>query len=97
MKTQILIVAMSTMFSIGVMGQNNDQIFKSENDYKHPYTQVKENKTFANATYVKPGKSTSYKQQNNTSPKEEGVVVKSDKKQKNWNALNNPNNYKTQR
>ena len=102
MKTFIffLMVLLFTTFNTKVMGQNNNlEVFNSPNDYKHPNPKTKKVVNNVDAEYVEPtANSGNYKQQNNNiNATVGGLVVKSRKKEKTYNALTNPNNYKTQR
>jgi hypothetical protein len=100
MKTFILfLIVLFTSFNIKVMAQdNNSGVFNSPNDYKHPNPTTKKTVNNVAAEYVEPTvNSGNYKQQNNNvNPKIEGLIIKSPKKEKKYNALSNPNNYKTQ-
>jgi hypothetical protein len=99
MKT-IALFTLCSMLTLGSMGQTNtDGVFNSPNDYKHPHSTSKQPGDFSNVTYVEPsGGAGNYKQQNkNIATKLEGILIKLDKKEEKYNALNNSANYKTQR
>lgn len=101
MKTmKTLFVVLGSALAINALAQNNnDGVFKSSNDYKHIQSANKPAKIEAeNMEYIKPEESPNYKQQNNNADtKQQGLIIKTNKKQQSWSALNNPANYKTQR
>ena len=93
-----LLVVLGATFTLNAQNEN-DGVFNSPNDYKHPFGKPKQNMSYSpNATYIEPEKgSGNYKQQNNAAkPLIQGIVVLTDGKvENNTNSLTNSGNYKT--
>ncbi len=93
-----IIVALCLIGTEVAIGQTDmSGIFNSENDYKHPYN-TRKNKSYE-VEYIEPtAGSGNYKRQNkNVEHKTEGIIIRQHKKDENqnYNALTNPQNYKT--